>query len=115
SGCMNACGQHNMAHIGFQGMSVRASDKRVAPALQVLLGGGNRGNGQGVFADKVVKIPSRRGPQALRLILDDYEANGKGLPYEEYYAEKGQLYFYEFLKSLTDVDNLTDEDFIDWG
>lgn len=115
SGCMNACGQHNMAHIGFQGMSVRAKDKRVAPALQVLLGGGNRGNGQGVFADKVVKIPSRRGPQALRLILDDYEANGKGLPYEEYYAEKGQLYFYEFLKTLTDVDNLTDEDFIDWG
>lgn len=115
SGCMNACGQHNMAHIGFQGMSVRAKDKRVAPALQVLLGGGNRGNGNGVFADKVVKIPSRRGPQALRLILDDYEANGKGLPYEVYYAEKGQLYFYDFLKTLTDVDNLTDEDFIDWG
>ena len=23
SGCMNACGQHNMAHIGFQGMSVK--------------------------------------------------------------------------------------------
>lgn len=39
SGCMNACGQHNMAHIGFQGMSVRTKDKLVAPALQVLLGG----------------------------------------------------------------------------
>jgi len=55
SGCMNACGQHNMANIGFQGMSVRTPDKLVAPALQVLLGGGNRGNGQGHFADKVVK------------------------------------------------------------
>jgi len=115
SGCMNACGQHNMAHIGFQGMSVRTKDKRVAPALQVLLGGGNKGNGNGIFADKVVKIPSRRGPQALRLILDDYEANGNGDSYEDYYAEKGQLYFYEFLKPLSDVDNLTDEDFIDWG
>ena len=40
SGCMNACGQHNMAHIGFQGMSIRTKDKFVAPALQVLLGGG---------------------------------------------------------------------------
>jgi sulfite reductase (ferredoxin) len=115
SGCMNACGQHNMAHIGFQGMSVRAKNKLVAPALQVLLGGGNKGNGQGVFADKVVKIPSKRGPEALRLILDDYEANGNGASYEDYYAEKGQLYFYEFLKTLTDVDNLTPEDFIDWG
>ncbi|WP_010519088.1 HEPN domain-containing protein [Croceivirga radicis] len=115
SGCMNACGQHNMAHIGFQGMSVRTKDKLVAPALQVLLGGGNHGNGNGTFADKVVKIPSKRGPQALRLILDDYEANGQGKSFDAYYAEKGQLYFYDFLKELTDVDNLTADDFIDWG
>ena len=115
SGCMNACGQHTMAHIGFQGMSIRARDKRVAPALQVLLGGGNKGNGQGIFADKVIKLPSRRGPQALRLILDDYEEHGNGLSYEDYYAAKGQLYFYDFLKSLSDTDHLTDQDFIDWG
>ncbi|MFS4417759.1 nitrite reductase [Maribacter sp. 2307ULW6-5] len=115
SGCMNACGQHNMAHIGFQGMSVRTKDKLVAPALQVLLGGGNLGNGQGVFADKVVKIPSKRGPEALRLILDDFDAHGNGLSYTDYYREKGQMYFYEFLKPLTNVDNLVPEDFIDWG
>lgn len=115
SGCMNACGQHNMAHIGFQGMSVRTKDKLVAPALQVLLGGGNKGDGNGVFADKVVKIPSKRGPQALRLILDDYEANAGEMSYDAYYAAKGQLYFYEFLKPLTDVDGLTADDFIDWG
>lgn len=115
SGCMNACGQHNMAHIGFQGMSVRTKDKLVAPALQVLLGGGNLGNGQGVFADKVVKVPSKRGPAALRLILDDFDAHGNGLSYTDYYREKGQMYFYDFLKPLTDVDNLTPEDFIDWG
>ncbi len=115
SGCMNACGQHNMAHIGFQGMSVRTKDKLVAPALQVLLGGGNYGDGKARFADKVAKIPSKRGPQALRLILDDFEANGNGASFTDYYEEKGQLYFYDFLKPLTDVDNLTQEDFIDWG
>ncbi|WP_418500997.1 HEPN domain-containing protein [Flagellimonas sp.] len=115
SGCMNACGQHNMAHIGFQGMSIRTKDKLVAPALQVLLGGGNLGNGNGKFADKVAKIPSKRGPEALRLILDDFEANGNGANFTEYYEEKGQHYFYDFLKPLTDVDNLTQEDFIDWG
>ncbi|WP_222983307.1 nitrite reductase [Flagellimonas meishanensis] len=115
SGCMNACGQHTMAHIGFQGMSIRTKDKLVAPALQVLLGGGNFGNGHGRFADKVAKIPSKRGPQALRLILDDFEAHGNGASFTDYYVEKGEHYFYDFLKPLTEVDNLTQDDFIDWG
>lgn len=115
SGCMNACGQHNMANIGFQGMSIRTKDKLVAPALQVLLGGGNIGNGEGRFADKVVKVPSKRGPEALRLILDDFDANGNGSTYADYYSEKGEHYFYDFLKPLTDIDNLKQDDFIDWG
>ncbi|WMI69566.1 HEPN domain-containing protein [Mangrovimonas sp. YM274] len=115
SGCMNACGQHTMANIGFQGMSIRTPDKLVAPALQVLLGGGNKGNGSGVFADKVVKVPSRRGPEALRRILNDYEVNANGKPFVDYYLEQGQKYFYDFLTDLSDVSNLTQEDFIDWG
>lgn len=115
SGCMNACGQHTMANIGFQGMSVRTKDKLVAPALQVLLGGGNFGNGNARFADKVIKIPSKRGPQALRLILDDFNANGNGASFADYYWEKGEPYFYDFLKPLADVDNLVPDDFIDWG
>ncbi|MGJ8591974.1 MAG: HEPN domain-containing protein [Aquaticitalea sp.] len=115
SGCMNACGQHNMANIGFQGMSVRTPDKLVAPALQVLLGGGNQGNGKGVFADKVVKVPSRRGPEALRRILNDYEANAEGQLYLDYYLLQGQKYFYNLLTDLSDVSNLTPIDFIDWG
>ena len=114
SGCMNACGQHTMAHIGFQGMSVRTKEKLVAPALQVLLGGGNFGKGQGRFADKVIKIPSKRGPQALRLILDDFEENGRE-SFEAYYVRKGEPYFYELLKPLASIDDLRPEDFIDWG
>ncbi|MEK6151857.1 HEPN domain-containing protein [Flavobacteriaceae bacterium 3-367] len=115
SGCMNACGQHNMANIGFQGMSIRTKDKLVAPALQVLLGGGNFGNGEGRFADKVIKVPSKRGPEALRLILNDFEAHGKGAKFVDYYAEKGEHYFYDFLKPLSNIERLTQEDFIDWG
>ncbi|HCF04035.1 nitrite/sulfite reductase [Flavobacterium sp.] len=114
SGCMNACGQHNMAEIGFQGMSIN-SGKLVAPALQVLLGGGNLGNGQGRFSDKVIKIPSRRGPEALRLILNDFQANANGLSFLNYYDAKGEKYFYEYLKPLADVTNLTEADFVDWG
>ena len=115
SGCMNACGQHSMANIGFQGMSIRTKEKLVAPALQVLLGGGNMGDGRGLFADKVIKIPSKRGPEALRQILNDFEANSKGASYESYYAEKGEYYFYELLKPLADIENLSPDEYLDWG
>ena len=115
SGCMNACGQHNMANIGFQGMSIKTKDKLVAPALQVLLGGGNSGNGIGRFADKVIKIPSKRGPEALRLILDDYQLNSDQKTFYDYYAIQGEKYFYNLLKPLSDSTNLKTEDYIDWG
>ncbi|MEN2281719.1 nitrite reductase [Algoriphagus sp. SE2] len=114
SGCMNACGQHNMAHIGFQGMSMKAG-KVVIPALQVLLGGGNLGDGNGRFADKVTKIPSKRGPEALRILLNDFESNARGKDFLSYYDEKGQIYFYELLKELGDASTVTPADYIDWG
>jgi len=115
SGCMNACGQHNMAQIGFQGMSVKAGEL-VAPALQVLLGGGVLGDGQGRFSDKVIKIPSKRGPEALRLLLNDYSANAvEGESFITYYDRQQKIYFYDLLKPLSDTTNLTQDDFIDWG
>lgn len=116
SGCMNACGQHNMAHIGFQGMSIRTKNKLVAPAVQILLGGGLLGNGEGRFADKVIKLPSKRGPEALRLILNDFEKNHiNGESFLDYYDRNGQKYFYDFLNPLSDTENLVESDFIDWG
>ncbi len=115
SGCMNACGQHNMAHIGFQGMTVK-SGALVAPALQVLLGGGVLGNGQGRFSDKVVKIPSKRGPESLRLLLNDFEKNRKlSEDFLTYYDRNGKTYFYDLLKHLSDTTNLVEDDFVDWG
>ncbi|MDN3205175.1 nitrite reductase [Algoriphagus sediminis] len=114
SGCMNACGQHNMAHIGFQGMSMKVG-QTVIPALQILLGGANHGNGNGRFADKVTKVPSKRGPEALRKILDDFESHAKGLSFLDYYDLKGQRYFYDLLKDLADPSKITEEDRIDWG
>ncbi len=114
SGCMNACGQHNMAHIGFQGMSMK-SGKTVLPALQVLLGGGNLKNGNGRFADKVTKVPSRRGPQVLRILLDDFEKNANGMDFLSYYDKQGQIYFYDLLKELGDASTVAEGDQIDWG
>ena len=115
SGCMNACGQHNMAHIGFQGMSIKVGNLQ-APALQVLIGGGILGDGKGRFSDKLVKIPSRRGSEALRLLLNDVENNQlENENFLAYYDRKGKIYFYDLLKSLSDISNLEATDFIDWG
>jgi sulfite reductase (ferredoxin) len=115
SGCMNSCGQHGIASIGFHGSSVKSGGK-VLPALQVLLGGGIVGDGVGRVADKVIKVPSKRGPDVLRSLLNDYEANAQeNEKFNDYYDRQGEKYFYDLLKPLTDLTTLQDDDFIDWG
>jgi sulfite reductase (ferredoxin) len=115
SGCMNSCGQHGIAQIGFHGSSMR-SGKRVLPALQVLLGGGILGDGKGRAADKVIKIPSKRGPDVLRALLKDYASHAdQGERFNDYYDRMGNKYFYTLLKPFADIENLQDDDFIDWG
>lgn len=115
SGCMNSCGQHSLAQIGFHGSSFKHNNA-VVPALQLLLGGGVLGNGQGRIADKIIKIPSKRAPQALREVLDDYKINSKAQEsFNAYYERKGKEYFYQLLKQLSDPEKLTAEDYIDWN
>ncbi|CAN1526404.1 CysI Sulfite reductase, beta subunit (hemoprotein) [Spirosomataceae bacterium] len=116
SGCMNSCGQHGMANIGFHGSSLKDVNKNVLPALQVLLGGGASGDGFGRAAEKVIKVPSKRGPQVLRYIFSDYQENGlEGEYFNNYFDRKGKNYFYELLKPLASLDALVQSDFIDWG
>lgn len=116
SGCMNSCGQHGMASIGFHGSSLKSPDKRVIPALQVLLGGGVLGNGEAILANKVIKVPSKRGPKTLRTILNNYEENGlEGEYFYQYFERMGEKYFYELLKPLTDLSILSEDEYIDWG
>jgi sulfite reductase (ferredoxin) len=110
SGCPNSCGQHGIATIGFHGSSLK-NGKLVLPALQVLLGGSPTR-----VADKVIKVPSKRGPDALRFLLDDYETNAaEGEYFLDYYLRQGQNYFYNLLKPLAEMTTLTQEDYIDWG
>ncbi len=114
SGCMNGCGQHSVANIGYHGSSLK-NGAYVLPALQVLLGGGFNGKGEGLIADKVIKIPAKRGPDSLRLLLRDVEANAfDGEYYSDYYARQGKNYFYQLLKPLADLKTLVDSDYIDW-
>jgi len=115
SGCMNACGQHVIANIGFQGMSINIG-KAVAPAFQVVLGGGTLSNGQGQFAEKTLKILSRRAPDALRALLNDYQANRLDNElYNDYYQRQGKKYFFTLLAPFADTSHVAEEELIDWG
>lgn len=115
SGCMNACGQHSIAQIGFYGMSMKKGNL-VIPAFQVLLGGGTLGDGNGRFADKIIKIPSKRGPDALRLLIFDYEDNKlNDQSFNDYYLDIGKDHFYQLLKPLADISEVNKDIFIDWG
>ena len=115
SGCMNSCGQHGLAQIGFHGSSFKA-DGKVVPALQLLLGGGTLGNGQGRIGDKIIKIASKRAPDLLRTILHDFaDSSIEEERFNEYYDRRGKDYFYQLLKPLADNSTLTGSDFVDWG
>ncbi|WP_316809702.1 nitrite reductase [Pedobacter heparinus] len=115
SGCMNSCGQHGLAHIGFHGSSVKANGK-VVPAVQVMLGGGTVGNGEGRVAERVIKAPSKRATDVLRWLLNNFAANSQeNESFHAYYDRQTKDYFYQLLKPLADLSNLKDEEFVDWG
>ncbi|SDS86186.1 sulfite reductase (ferredoxin) [Mucilaginibacter mallensis] len=115
SGCMNSCGQHGLAHIGFHGSSLKAGT-RVLPSVQVLLGGGTVGDGIGRAADKVVKVPAKRATDVLRAVLDDFKANSiADETFHNYYDRQGKDYFYQLLKPLANLATLTEDEFVDWG
>ena len=115
SGCMNSCGQHGLAHIGFHGSSLKAAGK-VVPAAQVLLGGGTVGDGVGRAADKVIKVPSKRTKDVVRVILDNYSKNkNRDELFNDFYDRFGKDHFYQLLKPLADLSTLTPDEFVDWG
>jgi sulfite reductase (ferredoxin) len=115
SGCMNSCGQHGLAQIGFHGSSFKVGTN-VVPAVQLLLGGGTLGDGKGRIADKVIKVASKRAPDVLRTLFNDFEKNAvEGEYFNSYYDKQGKDYFYQLLKPLADNSTLKDSDYIDWG
>jgi sulfite reductase (ferredoxin) len=115
SGCMNSCGQHMAANIGFHGSSIK-NGPLVVPALQVVLGGGVDASGKGFIAEKIIKLPTKRIPQALRLLLNDYQDGASGGAYfNDYVAGRGKRYFYDLLKPLANLNSIQDFEYVDWG
>lgn len=115
SGCMNSCGQHGLAHIGFHGASNKVGG-RVIPAAQVMIGGGTVGDGVGRVAERITKVPTKRVLQVVDYVLQDYKQNKtKEENFHAYYDRQTKDYFYQLLKPLADTSNLTDDEYVDWG
>lgn len=115
SGCMNSCGQHGLAQIGFHGSSIKTKEGTL-PALQVLLGGGKTGAGSGRIAEKVIKVPSKRILKVVQLLLNDFlEFHENEETFNDYFDRQGNAYFYNLLKPLTDLEEILPEEYLDWG
>lgn len=67
SGCMNSCGQHHTADIGFFGAERRAHGV-AAPGYQMLLGG-YVGQEQAHFGDKALRVPAKNAPIAVERVV----------------------------------------------
>lgn len=67
SGCMNSCGQHHVADIGFFGTERRAHGHS-APGYQMLLGG-YVGQETIHFGDKALRLPAKTAAEATARVL----------------------------------------------
>ena len=70
SGCMNSCGQHHVADIGFFGTERRAHGQS-APGYQMLLGG-YVGQETIHFGDKALRLPAKTAPIAAARVLQRF-------------------------------------------
>jgi sulfite reductase (ferredoxin) len=70
SGCMNSCGQHHVADIGFFGAERRANGVAL-PGYQMLLGG-YLGEEQVHYGDRAMRIPAKNGPEAVVRVVRRY-------------------------------------------
>jgi sulfite reductase beta subunit-like hemoprotein len=76
SGCPHSCGRHHIADLGFHGAARKIGGKAM-PVYQLHLGGGVDGEGA-VFGDQVVKIPAKRVPSAVLLLVERFAAERQG-------------------------------------
>ena len=76
SGCPHSCGRHHIADLGFHGAARKIGGKAM-PVYQLHLGGGVDGDGA-VFGAQVVKIPAKRVPSAVLLLIERFAAERQG-------------------------------------
>ena len=74
SGCPNSCGQHHVASIGFHGAVMKGGGGQV-PAYELFIAGESTDGPVRVGNRVRARVPAKRAPQALEMIIDHYKAN----------------------------------------
>lgn len=102
SGCMNSCGQHHIADIGFYGASAEI-DGRPLPQYIVLVGGQPAGE-RVRFAKPVARVPARRASDVVRRLLALYRAQRQ--PGESFAAFVDRVGTRPIKRALEDLTNV---------
>ncbi|MBI1976632.1 MAG: nitrite/sulfite reductase [Candidatus Omnitrophica bacterium] len=116
SGCPNSCGQHHLADIGFFGGAGR-NDGRSVPYANLLLGGSPK-EGNATFSQLMLKVPSKRGPQVVKKILELYRAERKGgETFTDFVQRIGKERVKQELSEFTAIAGFDSnpDDYNDWG
>ncbi len=107
SGCMNSCGQHHIADLGFYGSSENVRGHEL-PKYVVMLGGRTR-EGLAEFGVPVAQIPARRIPDAVRELLLYYRQNKKNEEhFRDFVARLGKAAFRTLLGKYQSVASYED-------
>jgi sulfite reductase (ferredoxin) len=116
SGCFNSCGQHHIADLGFFGTTLTVGNRKV-PHFQIVLGGKWQDNA-GSYGLALVRVPSRRIPEAIDRITGRYVRERKGLEsFQDFVKRIGKKEMRDMLEDLTKIPPYeTDPSFYsDWG
>lgn len=121
SGCPNSCGQHHIATIGFHGAAMKVDGQQL-PAYHVFLGGdyaNERGEGMRLATQLKVRLPAKRGPEAVERFVALYQAERQeGETFNDTFDRLGPKVYEDAIRDLTLPGEFSDDNkgmFIDWG
>jgi sulfite reductase beta subunit-like hemoprotein len=118
SGCPNSCGQHHIANIGFHGAAIKVGAQQI-PAYHVFMGGSYDDGVMRVGTQLKVRLPAKRGPDAVERFVRVYEANrSAGERFNDCFDRLGPVPFEEAVRDLAlppEFDEDNRQMFIDWN
>lgn len=119
SGCPNSCGQHHVANIGFHGAVMKGGGGQV-PAYELFLGGASTDGPVRVGYRIRSRIPAKRAPEALEMIIDHYKSQRElGESFNEFMDRVGSQPFEDMFgvwkKEIGPLDREHIETYMDWG
>ncbi len=117
SGCLNACGHHHIAAIGFHGGARRVNDRQTPHYLMLL--GGRVLPGKVILGKPVTSIPAKRVPEAVERVIALYRAGRRDVDetFHDWVGRVGAVSLrgrFEDLRNLPDP-TTTPELYRDWG